>query len=91
MKDCAALKIIMTYLDNNSCDILALQETWHLNNNIDCFSTIHDHYMYTAISGLDASKKILVGSPNGGVAILFKKSLCNIITIIKTIKKNFWN
>ena len=24
---------IRTYLDNNSCDILALQETWHLDNN----------------------------------------------------------
>ena len=23
---------IKTYLDNNSCDILALQETWHLDN-----------------------------------------------------------
>ena len=46
---------IMTYLDNNSCDILALPETWHLDNNIDGFSTIHDNYMYTAISGVDAS------------------------------------
>ena len=75
---------IRTYLDNNSCDILALQETWHLDNNIDCFSTIHDNYMYTAISGVDASKKILVGRPNGGVAILFKKSLRNKINIIIT-------
>ena len=37
---------IRTYLDNNSCDILALQETWHHDNNIDWFSTIHDNYMY---------------------------------------------
>ena len=43
---------IRTYLDNNSCDLLALQERWHLDNNIDCcFSTIHDNYMCTAISG----------------------------------------
>ena len=53
---------IRTYLDNNSCDILALQERWHLDNNIDCFSTIHDNYMYTAISGVDASKKMLCSS-----------------------------
>ena len=30
--------------------------------------------MYTAISGVDASKKILAGRPSGGVAILYKKS-----------------
>ena len=27
---------IRVYIDINSCDILALQETWHLDNNIDC-------------------------------------------------------
>ena len=43
--------------------------------------------MYTAISGVDASKKILAGRPNEGVAILFKKSLCNKINIIKTINR----
>ena len=41
--------------------------------------------MYTAISGVDASIKMLTGRPNGGVAILFKKSLCNKNNIIKTI------
>ena len=43
--------------------------------------------MYPAISGVDASKNILAGHPNGGVAILFKKSLCNKINIIKTINR----
>ena len=78
---------IRTSLDNNSCDILALQEAWHLDNNIDCFITIHDKYMYTAISRVNASKTILAGSPNGGVAILFKKSWCNKIYLINTINR----
>ena len=85
---CKSKDYIRTYLYNNSCDILALQEIWHLDNNIDCFSTIHDNYnMYTAISGVDASKMILAGRPNGGVAMRFKKSLCNKINIIKTINR----
>ena len=43
--------------------------------------------MYNAISGVDACKKILAGCPNGGVAVLFKKSLCNKINIIKTVSR----
>ena len=43
--------------------------------------------MYTTISGIHASKNMLEGRPNGGLAILFKKRLCNKITIIKTINR----
>ena len=46
-----------TYLDNHSCDRLALLDTWHIDNNIDCFCTIHDNYMNTAISRVDESLK----------------------------------
>ena len=87
---CRSKDYIRTYLDNNSCDILAFQETWHLDNNNDCFSTIHDSYMYTAICVVDASKNILAGRPNGGVAILLKKSSCNKINIIKTINRRIY-
>ena len=60
-------------------------------HNIYSFSTIHDNYMYTTISGVDASKKqLLAGRPNGGIAILFKKSLCNKINIIKTINRRIY-
>ena len=39
-------------------------------------------HMYTAISGVDAGKMILAEPPNGGVIIVFKKSLCNEIKTI---------
>ena len=45
------------------------------------------HGILIILSGVDASKKILTVRPNGGVAMSFKKSLCNRINIIKTINK----
>ena len=66
------------YLNDSSCDILCLQETWHLDENINLFNTINTNYLYTAISGVDSRAKILSGRPKGGVSILYKKSLSNI-------------
>ena len=40
--------------------------------------------MYTAISGVESGKQILPGRPHGGVGILYKKSLTNKITAIKS-------
>ena len=67
------------YLNESSCDILCLQETWHLDENIHLFNTINTDYLYTAISGVDSRAKILSSRPKGGVGILYKKSLSNTI------------
>ena len=70
---------VHNYLNESSCDILCLQETWHLDDYIQLFNTINTHYSYTAISGVDSRAKILSGRPKCGVGILYKKSLSNEI------------
>ena len=47
------------YLTDSSCDILCIQESWHLDDNIDFFGTVHTDYLYTAISGVDSRDIIL--------------------------------
>ena len=74
-------------LNESSCDILCLQETWHLDENIHWFNTINTDYLFTAISGVDSRAKILSGSPNGGVGILYKKSLSNKIKHITSYNR----
>ena len=34
------------YLNESSCDMLCLQETWHLDENINLFNTINTDYIY---------------------------------------------
>ena len=67
------------YLTDASCDILCIQESWHLDENIAFFGTVHTDYLYTAISGVDSRDKILTGRCKGGVGIFYKKSLCSKI------------
>ena len=43
---------INTFLSDTKCDILCVQETWHLDNNI------HSDYLYTALSGIDSGDSI---------------------------------
>ena len=64
---------LFNYLNNSSCDILCVQETWHLDSNDDIFSVIHSDYLYTAISGVDSKESFLLGRPKGGVGIFYKK------------------
>ena len=61
------------YLNDSSCDILCVQESWHLDDNVNVFSTIHLNYLYTAISGVDSKESFLSGRPKGGVGIFYKK------------------
>ena len=70
---------IRNFLDSTSCDVLCLQETWTIDSNISMFSSIHNNYLFTCISGIDHTTDIIMGRPQGGVAILYKKSLSDII------------
>ena len=65
-------------LENTSCDILCLQETWTLDNTIDILGTIHDNYAYIGVSGI-SNKQFICGRPSGGLGILFNK--CMVIYI----------
>ena len=62
--------------------MLCLQETWTLDSNISIFSSIHNNYLLTCISGRDHTTDIIKGCPQGGVAILHKTSLSGIINHI---------
>ncbi len=68
------------FVCNNLCDILCLQETWLIEQNLPHLANIHSDYLYTGKSGVDSNSDILVGRPKGGVAILYKKSVaCGVI------------
>ena len=60
------------YLTDASCDILCILESWHLDENIAFFGTVHTDYSYTAISGVDSRDKILTGRCKGGVGFFTK-------------------
>ena len=55
-------------LENTSCDILCLQETWTLDNTIDILGTIHENSAYIGVS----NEQFICGRPSGGLGILFK-------------------
>ena len=70
---------IWNFLDSIYCDVLCLQETWTIDLNISMFSSIHNNYLFTCISGIDHTTDISMRRPQGGVAILYNKSLSGII------------
>ena len=75
------------YLNYSSCDILCLQETWHLDENTYLFNTINTDYLYTAISDVDSRARILSGRPIGGVGILYKKGVSKKIKHITSYNR----
>ena len=81
--NCEGIKRSRDYINNylhcSSCDILCIQETWYLHENIDFFSTISSKFLYIAKSGVDSGACILHSRPKGGVGIVYKKSLSDKI------------
>lgn len=67
----------------NSADVIALQETWLLPHDIPCLGSIDDSFAYTGKSAVDTSAGILRGRPYGGVALLWKKDVFPIATVIE--------
>ena len=65
-------------------DFLCLQELWCLDETLYRLGSICTDYRYTAISGVDSGHQILQGKPLGGVGILYKKSLANYVSHIKS-------
>ena len=74
----------ITHLQDQKPDFILLQETWHLGNACNYFSTIHKDYTFVEQSGVDSTCGILKGRPNGGLAILFKTGLAEYINKIPT-------
>jgi len=61
-------------------DLILIQEHWLLPNELGMLNNIHPEFMSVAHSAVDISHDVLVGRPYGGTAILYRKSLSNLIT-----------
>lgn len=51
-------------------DIVALQETWLMPDEIPLLGEIHSDFSFTGKSAMDTSAGLVRGRPYGGVAIL---------------------
>lgn len=67
----------------HTSDIIALQETWLLPSDLHFLSDIDPDYGYVGTSAVDTSTGMLVGRPYGGVAILWKKSVLQNVSIVQ--------
>ncbi|KAJ2937226.1 hypothetical protein O0L34_g19305 [Tuta absoluta] len=56
-------------------DIIALQEHWLFQEDIDYLKSIHPDFDYHGVSAIDAEKGTLMGRPYGGVAVMWRRSL----------------
>ena len=65
-----------------SHDIICLQEHWLLPTELGFLSNIHKDFYGTGCSAVDITNDVLIGRPYGGTAILYRKSLCNSVTIL---------
>ena len=56
-------------------DVIALQETWLQDYDLNQLSLIDNRFYAKGISAMDTSTGVMRGRPYGGLAILWKKSL----------------
>jgi len=65
-----------------SHDIVCIQEHWLLPHELSLLSSIHIDFYSVGSSAVDISSDVLVGRPYGGTAILYRKSLANVVNIL---------
>ena len=68
----------------NCSDIVAVQEHWLTPDELPLLSGIHPDFRAHGASAMDPSAGLLVGRPYGGVALMWRKSLDSIVSVIKT-------
>ena len=81
--NCQAYKSSTEYISAlfNEVDILALQETWLMPNELHLPSVLHDNLDSYSISSMDISEGLIVGRPFGGLSFIWKKEISKFITI----------
>ena len=67
----------------NLYDIVMLQEHWLLDSQLHHLQSFHGSFSCHAVSGVDASRNIITGRPYGGLAILWNKTLDNVVKIVE--------
>jgi exonuclease III len=76
-------KCVTYYLLCKSSDIIFLQETWLLENELSMLNCIsRDHYAI-GVTAMDSTNGIVSGRPYGGLAILWGKSICHLCKVLK--------
>ena len=73
---------IKLLLDNESLDILCLQETFLSKQDLSCLNVIHKDFQGIGASSTDTRDKLITGHPYGGVAILYKTKFAKCISPI---------
>lgn len=63
-------------------DIIALQETWLLPEELDYLHTISKDFGCTGTSAVDTTAGMLRGRPHGGLAILWRKSVFSDVSVV---------
>lgn len=63
-------------------DIIALQETWLLPEDVPLLNEISDKFSSTGTSAMDTSAGMLRGRPYGGVALLWNKHIFQDVTVV---------
>ena len=63
------------------CDLLLLQETWIIDQEIPILAGIHKDFYSRGISSIDTSSGIHRGRPYGGLAILWRKTLGSMCSV----------
>ncbi|XP_026735743.1 uncharacterized protein LOC113499457 [Trichoplusia ni] len=64
-------------------DIIALQETWLLPDEIQYLSTIDRKFSSTGTSAVDTAAGLLRGRPYGGVALLWRSDVFQNVSVIQ--------
>ena len=63
-------------------DIIAFQETHYAKQNIKCLNSLHNDFVGIGAAKVDECDGIMQGRYSGGVAIMWKSSLCKYINHI---------
>lgn len=63
-------------------DVIALQETWLLPCDLTFLAEVHEDFGSTGTSAVDTSAGILRGRPFGGVAVLWRKSVFQCVSVV---------
>ncbi|CAH2055934.1 unnamed protein product, partial [Iphiclides podalirius] len=65
-----------------SADVVALQETWLLPHDLPLLNTIDEDFGCTGTSAVDTTTGPLKGRPYGGVALLWRKSAFESVSVV---------
>ena len=71
---------VITLLNDESIDIICMQETFLSKQDLGCLNVIHKDYQGIGTSTTDNRDCLLKGHPKGGVAILYRTNQAKHIT-----------